>query len=441
MQLLGGSQGSWMAAVCGVAAAVVACDKVVRGECVNAFCVTRPPGHHAGRSLHPMKAISNGFCLLNPVACAAIHATSPISLGGLGLSRVCVLDFDVHHGNGTQDILASTYDPRFLYISIHAGGAHINGIPNSDDPSDEPYGLTKNPNMVGIYPGRCGDTSPHEGVLNIPLGAKVLSHGVGTALLQRVTPAVEAFAPDLLLLSTGFDAHKNDPMGLGGLSAADFGNITDVACQLALKYCSGRVVSVLEGGYGVPCCRPQQNTFLPASLIASSFTVSAITPVATSVASEIPPLTTVAATEASLIASSVTNPAIIPVATSVTSEIPPLTTVAATEELKTTVVEMNGSKDITLPSPVSQPQLTIQSTTPTPTTTTTTTVSNTTSQSHSNKIRPQPSRLLDLSETIPDNMDDQVPYPLQVRLEKCHTEGFVECVYEHVSSLARCTDR
>jgi acetoin utilization deacetylase AcuC-like enzyme len=206
--LAGGSQGSWLAAVCGVAAAVFACDRVVRGECVNAFCVTRPPGHHAGRSLHPMKAVSNGFCLLNPVACAAIHATTPIALGGLGLRRVCVIDFDVHHGNGTQDILASTYDPRFLYISMHAGGAHINGMPDSGDPSDEPYGLAKNPNMSGIYPGRCGDTSPHDGVLNIPLGAKVTSHGVGTALLQRVKPAVESFSPDLIMLSAGFDAHK-----------------------------------------------------------------------------------------------------------------------------------------------------------------------------------------------------------------------------------------
>ena len=89
----------------GVAGAIYGADMVVRGACVNLFCVTRPPGHHAGRSLHPMNAVSNGFCILNSVACAALYATSSIAEGGLGLSRVCVIDFDVHHGNGTQDIV------------------------------------------------------------------------------------------------------------------------------------------------------------------------------------------------------------------------------------------------------------------------------------------------------------------------------------------------
>ena len=98
----------------GVAGAVYGADIVVRGECVNVFCVTRPPGHHAGRSLHPMKAVSNGFCILNSVACAALHATTPLSEGGLGLSRVCVIDFDVHHGNGTQDIVRSSCEKRCL---------------------------------------------------------------------------------------------------------------------------------------------------------------------------------------------------------------------------------------------------------------------------------------------------------------------------------------
>lgn len=92
-----GSRGTWTASVCGVAAAVCAVDRIVTGKCVNAFCATRPPGHHAGRSLHPMKAVSNGFCVLNAVACAAIHATTPLSQGGCGLGKVCILDFDVHH--------------------------------------------------------------------------------------------------------------------------------------------------------------------------------------------------------------------------------------------------------------------------------------------------------------------------------------------------------
>lgn len=332
-----------------MAAAVSATDKVVRGECLNAFCITRPPGHHAGRSLHPMKACSNGFCILNPAACAAIHATSPLGEGGLGLQRVCIIDFDVHHGNGTQDILCSTYDPRYLYVSIHAGGAHINGTLPQSDPSDEPYGLAKNPKLSGIYPGRCGDTSPHRGVLNIPLGSRVMSHAVGTALLQHVTPAVETFSPELIILSAGFDAHKNDPMGLGGLSAEDFGSITELLCQLALKTCSGRIVSILEGGYGVPCCRPQQNTFLPEAM-----------------------------------------------------QEPPLETDGNVDDTSGAIAT------------VSDPYT-------------------------KEKVRPQPSRLLDLGDNLPDDMDDQVPYPLQVRLEKCHTEGFLECVFEHVSALSRCS--
>lgn len=96
--LKGGSRGTWKAAVTGVAGAIYGADMVVRGECVNVFCVTRPPGHHAGRSLHPMRAVSNGFCILNSAACAALYATISIPEGGLGLSRVCVIDFDVHHG-------------------------------------------------------------------------------------------------------------------------------------------------------------------------------------------------------------------------------------------------------------------------------------------------------------------------------------------------------
>ena len=296
------------------------------GSYVNAFCITRPPGHHAGRFLHPMKAVSNGFCILNAVACAAIHATANPNDGGLGLSRVCVVDFDVHHGNGTQDILCSTYDPRYLYISTHAGGVEVNGRPPSDD--DLELHHPKKSKRGGIYPGHCGDSSPHSGVVNVPLGETVTSHGVGAALLGRVGPAITNFMPELIIISAGFDAHKSDPMGLGGLTAADFASITEFICELALKHCSGRVVSVLEGGYGVPCCRTQKDLFLP----------------------------------------------------------------------------MAGGGDTA-----------------------------------EQKARPQPSKLLDLD--LPDSMDDQVPYALQRRLEKCHEEGFVECVREHVASLAKCNKR
>lgn len=258
-----GSKGSFTAAVTAVATALKAVDMIVGGKCVNAFCAVRPPGHHAGRELHPMNAISNGFCLLNNAAAAALYAASPRSQGGLGLKRVCVIDIDVHHGNGTQDILCSTYDPRFLYVSIHAGGSHINGY--EDDAIDD--GLRRSPytnHNEGIYPGRCGDNSPHPGVLNIPLGRKVTPSSLGTSLICQVTPAVEKFDPELIIVSAGFDAHVNDPLGMGGLSAEDFGTVTKVICQMAFKSCSGRVLSILEGGYGIPCCRPiDKDLFLP----------------------------------------------------------------------------------------------------------------------------------------------------------------------------------
>jgi acetoin utilization deacetylase AcuC-like enzyme len=90
-----GSKGTWTAAVCGVAAGLNIAEMVVHGKCINGFVISRPPGHHAGRNLHSMKAISNGFCILNTAACVAIYATTPLSEGGLGLSRACVIDFDV----------------------------------------------------------------------------------------------------------------------------------------------------------------------------------------------------------------------------------------------------------------------------------------------------------------------------------------------------------
>eukprot|EP00594_Rhizosolenia_setigera_P014074 CAMPEP_0178963178 /NCGR_PEP_ID=MMETSP0789-20121207/14855_1 /TAXON_ID=3005 /ORGANISM="Rhizosolenia setigera, Strain CCMP 1694" /LENGTH=1239 /DNA_ID=CAMNT_0020647569 /DNA_START=158 /DNA_END=3877 /DNA_ORIENTATION=- len=256
-----GSRGSYTAAVAGVASALKAVDMVVGGESVNAFCAVRPPGHHAGRELRPMDAISNGFCLLNAAACAAIYAAIPPAEGGHGLKRVCVIDFDVHHGNGTQDILCSTHDSRFLYVSLHAGGAHINGYDDENDANN--IGLGHGAKQEGIYPGRCGDKSPHPGVLNIPLGRKVTSIDMGNALISTVEPAVKKFCPELIILSAGFDAHKNDPMGLGGLSTQDFANLTQILCQIAARCCSGRVVSILEGGYGVPCCQPKGGVFLP----------------------------------------------------------------------------------------------------------------------------------------------------------------------------------
>jgi len=228
-----------------------------------------------------------------------------------------------------------------------------------DDPNHELRDLANRSKQSGIFPGRCGDTSPHEGVLNIPLGSKVTPHDVGLALISRVTPRVNDFSPDLIILSAGFDAHKCDPMGLGGLSASDFGHITEVACKLAFRSCSGRVLSILEGGYGVPCCRPQRHDYpmeLASNTLGTGMTGMGMANDAAS--------------------SGVAGP-----------------------------VDSNGAPDVVL-----KPNVPL----------------------------PQPSKLLDLGEDLPSDMDDQVPFGLQRRLEKCHAEGFVECVYEHVQSLARC---
>eukprot|EP00559_Dactyliosolen_fragilissimus_P003919 CAMPEP_0184855834 /NCGR_PEP_ID=MMETSP0580-20130426/973_1 /TAXON_ID=1118495 /ORGANISM="Dactyliosolen fragilissimus" /LENGTH=1326 /DNA_ID=CAMNT_0027350471 /DNA_START=326 /DNA_END=4306 /DNA_ORIENTATION=- len=309
-----GSRGSYTAAVVGVAAALKGIDMITSGKCLNAFCAVRPPGHHAGKELRPMNAISNGFCILNAAACAALYAVAPKSERGLGLKRVCVIDFDVHHGNGTQDILCSTHDSRFLYISTHAGGTHINGFDDHESNEGFHRGLNTGKNE-GIFPGRCGDSSPHKGVLNIPLGQKVTPQAIGTAFVSIVSPAVEEFSPDLIILSAGFDAHKNDPLGMGGLSASDFGTVTAVTCHLARKICSGRVISILEGGYGVPCCRPlKEDIFLPGNV----------------------------------------------------------------------------------------------------------------------------QTLLDLKDDLPIGMEDNVDIILRQKLDKCHQEGFLECVKEHVTALAKC---
>ena len=262
----GGSKGSFDAAVCGVACALKGAYMVCNGLSVNVFCATRPPGHHAGTNLRAFKASSNGFCLLNSAAAAAKYAVLSMKEGGLGLKRVCIIDFDVHHGNGTQEILCKTYDPRFLYISMHAG--NVSKDDNSDDDDEDGSTGRKRDNDDEIFPGKSGNSSPHAGVLNIPMGGKVTASEVGQALHVSVNNAVEAFHPDLMILSAGFDAHKNDPLGLGGLTAQDFASITDLCCRMAEFHCSGRVVSILEGGYGVPCCKfstLHNNLFLPPS--------------------------------------------------------------------------------------------------------------------------------------------------------------------------------
>lgn len=279
-----------------------------------------------------------------------------------------------------------------------------------DDPNHELHDLGNS--KSGIYPGRCGDTSPHKGVLNIPLGAKVTPHAVGTALINLVSPRVESFSPDLIILSAGFDAHKSDPMGLGGLRAEDFGHITQVACQMAFKSCSGRVLSVLEGGYGVPCCRPQKDIFLPNVPHAPLTSQTIVKP------TEAPE---VEKSDETVDESKVFEEANDSASTTVKAPKQPGSNGSTDSAQHKDAENENVASETKDDGRVGESGS-----------------SGSTNAAEPPKQRPQPSQLLDLGDDLPEDMDDQVPYPLQVRLEKCQAEGFVECVFEHVQSLVRC---
>lgn len=204
------SPGSTRAALRGSGAACFAVDQVFAGKARNAFCVVRPPGHHAEANR------AMGFCLLNHVAVAAHHAlaTQPVQ-------RVAILDFDVHHGNGTQAIFENAAE--VLYVSSHQ-------LPL--------YPGTGFPDEVG-----CGN------VLNLPLEPGSGSTEFRRAWSQLGLPALHAFRPDLVILSAGFDAHERDPLGQIELQDTDYGWITAEVCRYTQDACGGRVISVLEGGY------------------------------------------------------------------------------------------------------------------------------------------------------------------------------------------------
>ena len=204
------SPGTLAAAYRAAGAVVRAVDLVMAGEVANAFAAMRPPGHHAER------ATAMGFCFFGNVAIAAKHA-----LDHHGLSRVAIVDFDVHHGNGTQDLVED--DPRILFCSTHqsplypgTGAAHETGVGN---------------------------------VLNVPLRGGTGSKAFRDVMERLVLPRVDAFAPELILISAGFDAHRDDPLAGLELTEDDFAWITARLCDLADSHCHGRVVSALEGGY------------------------------------------------------------------------------------------------------------------------------------------------------------------------------------------------
>ncbi len=204
------SPGSLEAALRAVGAATAAVDLVFGGEASNAFCALRPPGHHAERT-RPM-----GFCFFNQAAIAAFYARARY-----GAARVAVVDFDVHHGNGTQDIFWS--DADMFYGSTH---------------------------QMPLYPGTgsSGETGAGN-IFNLPLRAGDGGEQFRAAMGSIIMPALHAFTPDLIIISAGFDAHHRDPLGSLRLTEADFAWATLQLMEAAETHSAGRVVSVLEGGY------------------------------------------------------------------------------------------------------------------------------------------------------------------------------------------------
>ena len=199
---------TWNAALRAAGAAIAATDAVMAGELDNAFCAVRPPGHHACRD----KAM--GFCFLNNVAIAALYA-----LERYRLKRVVVVDFDVHHGNGTEDILSG--DPRVLMV-----------------------GLFQHP----FYPFS-GDESTAANMLNVPVSAQTRGMDIRELVEMLWLPRLEAFKPEMVFISAGFDAHRLDDLGGLGMNENDFGWITSRIKDVASRHAKGRIVSCLEGGY------------------------------------------------------------------------------------------------------------------------------------------------------------------------------------------------
>ncbi|MFL4469178.1 histone deacetylase family protein [Tateyamaria armeniaca] len=211
--------------------AVKAVDMVLDEEVTNAFVAMRPPGHHAEQKL-PM-----GFCIFGNVAIAAKHA-----LEMHGLDRVAVVDFDVHHGNGTQALLQD--DPRALVVTSQ---------------------------QMPLWPGTgaASDRGPHGTVLNLPLAPGTDGAHAIAEYKRQVIPALIGHKPDLILISAGFDAHQDDPLAQLNWSVDTFARLTDMITETAQTLCKGRVVSVLEGGYDLDalaaCARAHVQSLIKAA--------------------------------------------------------------------------------------------------------------------------------------------------------------------------------
>jgi acetoin utilization deacetylase AcuC-like enzyme len=206
---------SWKAALRAAGAAIAATDAVIDGELDNAFCAIRPPGHHA-RPSEPM-----GFCLFNNIAIAARHAMEV-----RGLQRVAIIDFDVHHGNGTEEAFRN--EPKVLMVSFFQHPFY-------------PYSGA----------AREGSSNALHNMVNVPVPAYTKGDAVRQLITERWLPALRAHEPEMIFISAGFDAHREDDLGQMGLVEADYTWITEQIMGIAARYSQGRIVSCLEGGYNL----------------------------------------------------------------------------------------------------------------------------------------------------------------------------------------------
>ncbi len=221
------SAGSSEAALRAAGALCAAIDHVMLGPARRAFCAVRPPGHHATAQT------SMGFCLFNNIAVGAAHA-----LAEYALERIAIVDFDVHHGNGTQDIFWS--EPRVMYASTH---------------------------QSPLYPGSGARLERGVGnIVNAPLRPSAGSVEFREVMQASVLPALDAFAPQLVLVSAGFDAHRLDPLANLDLEAADYSWISERLVDLAERHAGGRLVSTLEGGYSLTALRDATTAHVAALL-------------------------------------------------------------------------------------------------------------------------------------------------------------------------------
>ncbi len=201
---------SWQSVTHAVGASLAAIDAVFEKTADNAFLAIRPPGHHAE------KATAMGFCLVNNIAITARYAQEKF-----GVERVAIIDWDVHHGNGTQDVFFD--DPSVMFASTH---------------------------QMPLYPGTGEENETGVGnIYNIPFRENDDGHVLRDAFKSRILPALENFSPDLILVSAGFDAHYRDPLGGLNMVADDFDWATAKLMDVASKFCDNRLVSLLEGGY------------------------------------------------------------------------------------------------------------------------------------------------------------------------------------------------